>query len=763
LQKAVFFNKILAMKIFSNLPKWVPGLLLSLFVTIITIVLYNFDALNKAENLANDIRFKIRGEKKLNTPVVFVAIDENSIANIGRWPWPRSVIGDLISKISEAEPKVIGLNILFTEPDSNQGLNEVLGLKERFLSNFVLKQSVYNKNKGIVTDFLNAMTTSEMMLDNDKAFADSLQYANDVVLPMFFGLTKPESKDYVEFVPEVLSKYSLINANKENPAERRTTLRGYAPLLLYDLFTVLVVGLGHANVIKESDGVIRRMYPVINYSNSYFLSFEFQLLKLYTGASPAEISFIPGHQLKIKDKMVPLEKDSSMLINFNCLPQTRVCYSVVDVLTDAVPPETFKDKIVVIGHRASGIATLESTPLSTTVPGIELIIDTLNTVLTGEYITKIGKMQEIFMMILIGVLMGVLITHFKPVGGVIFTAGIFVVYVIINYVLFAKFRISATIIYPSLLIFFSDLAVVLYKYATEEKEKKWIKGAFSTYVSASVVDKLMKNPETLALGGVQREMTVFFSDIAGFTTISESLSPTELVSFINEYLDSMTQLIFKHEGTLDKYIGDAIMAFWNAPADQADHALKGVKAALDCMEQLHVLQQKWSGEGKAPFNIRIGLNSGQMLVGNMGSTTKMNYTIMGDSVNLGSRLEAANKEYGTNIMMSEFTKAHVDKQIESRELDLITVKGKNKPIAVYEVLGMKGMLKPDKVKSVGLYMQGVACYKNKQWTEALDLFNKTLAVDPNDGPSKTYIKRCIEFQKNPPADDWDGVWRMKTK
>ena len=744
-----------------NFPKWLPGLLLSLGITILVMILYFFDVFNNAENLTGDMRFKIRGTKKVSSPVVFVAIDENSIASIGRWPWPRSIIAELLNRITIGSPKVIGLNILFSEPDMNQGLVELKSLKEKFDSDFIKKRTVYSRNKVLVDEFLNIIEESEIVLDNDRALSDTLKSVNNAILPMFFDLSKPSGPEMAVEMPELLEKNCIINSDK--PEKASAVLKGYICVMPHEMFSTAAIGIGHINDVNDSDGVVRKMYPVISYGGKIFPSFEVQLLRLYNELSLPDLHYFPGKELKLGNVTVPLEKDSSLTINFRSTPQTTKCISVYEIFGEQFKPEIFKDKIVIIGHRASGIATLISTPLSTTVTGVERIVEAINTIANKDFIYKTTKMQDILLLLVIGIIMGIFITHFKPLGGVIFTGIFFLVYVAVNYFLFAKYSISAKIVYPSVLIFFCDLSLVLYKYATEEKEKKWIKGAFSTYIPASVVDKLMDNPEAMSLGGEHREMTVFFSDIAGFTTISESLSPKELVHFINEYLDSMTKIIFKHEGTLDKYIGDAIMAFWNAPADQADHALRGCFAALECMQELKILQHKWAGEGKAPFNIRIGLNTGPMLVGNMGSSIRMNYTIMGDAVNLGSRLEAANKEYGTNIMMSEFTKVLVEKEIECRELDLLRVKGKNKPIGVYEVTGLKGSLIPAKTKVVEFYKNGLKCYKIREWQDAINFFTEALNILPDDGPSKTYLGRCNEFMKNPPEPDWDGVWKLKTK
>jgi adenylate cyclase len=298
---------------------------------------------------------------------------------------------------------------------------------------------------------------------------------------------------------------------------------------------------------------------------------------------------------------------------------------------------------------------------------------------------------------------------------------------------------------------------------TEEREKKKIKGAFHYYVTASVVNEMLKNPEKLKLGGEKKDLTVLFSDIRGFTTISEGLSPEMLVKLLNEYLTVMTDIVFKYDGLLDKYMGDAIMAVYGAPLDQEDHAERACYTALDMMDELKVLQAKWEAEGTPRINIGIGVNSGPMVVGNMGSQRRFDYTVMGDSVNLSSRLEGANKQYSTNIIIGEVTYEKVRDKFLCRELDSVRVKGKDLPVKIYELVGRNGGV-PDETKDViCLFHQGLEEYKGRKWQEANETFNKVLDIKPDDCPSKLYLKRSKNLMEAPPPEDWDGVFTMETK
>lgn len=287
---------------------------------------------------------------------------------------------------------------------------------------------------------------------------------------------------------------------------------------------------------------------------------------------------------------------------------------------------------------------------------------------------------------------------------------------------------------------------------------------FEHYMSPEVVDKLIAKPEMLRLGGEKKELTVLFSDVQGFTTISERLKPEQLVDLLNVYLGAMTELIMKSGGTLDKYEGDAIMAFWGAPVDQPDNAKRACFTAIDMQKKLSQMREVWKKEGKPELITRIGLNTGEMIVGNMGSAERFDYTVMGDAVNLGSRLEGANKQYGTNIMIGEMTYLRAKDYIITRELDKITVKGKLLPVKVYELIAKKedGISK-EMEELLNLYNEGLKAYTERRWNDGILLFSKALEIKPDDGPSKTYLERCQNYLNNPPPDDWDGVYVMKTK
>jgi len=318
------------------------------------------------------------------------------------------------------------------------------------------------------------------------------------------------------------------------------------------------------------------------------------------------------------------------------------------------------------------------------------------------------------------------------------------------------------LIYPVLTMTTIYLGITVYRYVTEEREKKKVRGAFQYYLTASVVNEILKDPSKLKLGGDKKNLSVMFSDIRGFTSISEKLSPEELVRILNEYLTAMTDVVFKYDGLLDKYIGDAIMAVFGAPLDQPDHALRACRTGIEMMSELRRLREKWAAEGRPDINIGVGINTGDMVVGNMGSQMRFDYTVMGDSVNLASRLEGTNKEYGTNIIISEFTHEIIKDELFCRELDAVRVKGKKLPIRIFELLGDRKDAAQWQ-EFVGRFETGLAKYRTGLWDEAIAAFRGVLDVKPADFPAKLYIDRCEALKEHPPVEEWDGVFTMTKK
>jgi adenylate cyclase len=407
---------------------------------------------------------------------------------------------------------------------------------------------------------------------------------------------------------------------------------------------------------------------------------------------------------------------------------------------------------------------LRSVPFNPAFPGVEIHANILYTLLTGDFVQKTSPLQSFLTYVAAGIIVGIIIIFLSPLWSIIVVLIFSVINIFISYNLHWEGNIWLPVINPMITMLVTFSLVYIYKYNTEEKGKRFIKETFSHFVTHSVVEELLANPEKIKLGGERKNCTVMFSDVAGFTTISEQLTPEALVKLLNDYLTEMTNIIFKYDGMLDKYEGDAIMAVYGAPLEHGNHAVQACAAALMMQTQLVKLRQLWAKQNRPQMMARCGINTGDMVVGNMGSETRFDYTVMGDAVNLGARLETANKEYGTSIMIGVNTFTKAGDQIITRELDLLRVMGKNEPVIVYELLGMKDDGIPDKKKQIlDIFREGYENYKAKNWENAKSYFNQVLAIDRTDGPSKTYIKRCDQFIANPPAENWDGVYTMLKK
>lgn len=465
-------------------------------------------------------------------------------------------------------------------------------------------------------------------------------------------------------------------------------------------------------------------------------------------------------------------KNPRFMINFVGSPGSFERFSFTDVINDRVSGSAFKDKLVLVGATAPDLHDDYFVPTSEgkAMPGVEIHANTIQTMITQSFLQKQPAWSVVLLIFVFALFMFLLKYYVN-----ILKATIAALIMILAYVVFAikmfDYGMIMNLVYIPVTIAVTYVAVVLYFYISERKKKKMILGAFGKYVSPLLIDEIMKDPDKLKLGGERRDITIFFSDIRGFTSISEKLKPEQLVNLLNEYLTEMTDIVMKSNGVVDKFMGDAIMAFWNAPIDQPNHAKIACQVSLDMIKRLKEMQKKWTEEGVPALEIGIGLNTGHAVVGNMGSYDRFDYTAMGDNINLGSRLEGLNKPYGTTIILSEKTKKRVDRAFATRKLDFVAVKGKKEPITIYELVCRKKDLKPDKAKLIEHYEKGLELYKKKRWDSAVKEFEKSLTISKTlksdegkeDLASEVFIDRCKEFRKNPPPKDWDGAWIMKTK
>lgn len=417
----------------------------------------------------------------------------------------------------------------------------------------------------------------------------------------------------------------------------------------------------------------------------------------------------------------------------------------------------------VIGMSAQAAADFGVTPFSGFYPMFASYPNTINTILQEKFIKKSPKWADVFVVFFCVFIMAYIIFRQSAKMSLVVMLGAIVISNTANIALFSFLRIWADQLSMNLAVILPSFTIIGFKLMSEESQKRFIKQAFGHYLSKDVIDDLIKNPEGLKLGGEEREMTVFFSDIKGFTSISEKLAPPELVTLLNEYLSEMTDVILANRGTVDKFIGDAIMAFYGAPQFFENHAQLACFAAIDMQNILKERRKKWKKEGYGEVYARFGINTGPAVVGNMGSRTRLDYTVMGDTVNLASRLEGVNKFYGTMMMISEMTYAQVENDVDVRYLDKITVKGKDQPIVVYELISRKGDLRGHQKELIEVYNHGIELFQKREWEKSRVVFKSALKINDEDGPSLKYIDRCSEFIKKPPSKNWNGVYKLTEK
>ena len=554
----------------------------------------------------------------------------------------------------------------------------------------------------------------------------------------------------------------FIKVNYATPVLREVTQAGYT-------------NIGSQSAIVTSLSRLKIYPEVVEKANQW--PFAVKALAMYLGVEPK----IENNILKLGTEVaVPLDQFGNFYIDFPALPpnpQTGKSFlsqsaglSALEFLdiSDLDDEDRYelsywvKDKIVMVGDTSEVSHDWFDTPVGM-VYGVEIIADSIHTLLRNAPLRPAAQWME--MAVLFVFMVGLILAGFvvKPLIRSVVAILIAVGFITIATVLYIHQGTVLSMSYSLTAGFLSFLVITARYYVMEMGQKKMIKGAFGQYLSPAVVEILVKDPSKLSLGGESRQMTAFFSDVAGFSSISEKLTPAELVQLLNEYLTAMCDIIAKHDGTIDKFEGDAIIAFWGAPLDQPNHAELACLACVDMANHMVAMREKLKAEGRPNMTVRMGVNSGPMVVGNMGSAQRMDYTIMGDAVNLAARLEGANKFYNSGTMISDATYQQAKDAIEARALDTVRVVGKKEPVAIYQVLERKGALSPEMTELMKLYEHARDAYKAKDFAEALKRFEKALELAPDDGPVLTYVARCKEYLESPPPADWDGVFQFTSK
>ena len=625
--------------------------------------------------------------------------------------------------------------------------------------------------------------------EKDAEFEKSVNEVGNVYLPVAFELSEDSEPFFWKsgLFFEKLKRFVEISPKETGrpPAFHGTSrLRATSPLHSRDPFygqPLTPLNTGHINLTSDSDGIYRHYLMIVKLGQDagYLPSLP---LALYLDANN-----IPFNEIKIdwgREIYIPSRKDGSagIRIPINARGETFLPlfpmegrnsqsinahnfrkYYADELLRDELAEQFIEDRFIFIADVSPGIPDFGRFPIYE--KEVSLVIShaaILNGLLNNSFYREWSSVDAIILALIVGVIFAA-VAMLKNIY-YLYLVGVVVLFAIVVWIFreFSEYRVFpvATSL-GSGLLFFSGMVVVLQ--VITSRDQKFIKDLIEKYVSKKVVDQIIAKPELLALGGEKRVVTAFFSDVVEFSSISENLSPEELVELLNDYLTEMTDIIINYDGTVDKFVGDAIIAFFGAPVPYEDHALRACLVAIEMQQRLKEMRAVWKAQGKHELYMRIGMNTGEMVIGNMGSKTRMDYTMMGDSVNLAARLEGVNKLYKTETMISEFTYEKVKRDIETRELDTIRVMGRKETVKIYEVLGRKGEMNSQISTILSLFNQGVQYYSNRKWEEALAYFEKILQINEHDGPSLTYLQRCKDYQFQPPPDDWDGVHEMLSK
>lgn len=705
---------------------------LSVIISSFLISIYIFfpNLLDSFDNRIRDFFFIYRGEIKTSDNVVIVDIDDSSIKEFGQWPWSRDKLSKIVDNLVAADVAIIGMDIVFAEEDRTSPVNiaKKLGIK-------------------ISLD------------DYDRQFADSIANA-PVILGYGFDLAKKNVNHNEPSIPAI-----FIEKNKED--DLNYIIKAFGTTLNFPVIQESAYSSGFFNIIPDASGIIRSVPLFISFDDVLYPSLALEMVRALNGTKRVFINYdVNGvSEILLDDIVIPTDRFGRLLINYRGSEGTFKYLSAKDIYHNNFNLEDIEGKIVLLGTSAAGLFDLRATPFESIFPGVEVHANIIDNILHGDFLHKASYLHglNIFLIFFISLFVVIAITftpfYLKPILSSVFV----VLYVFLSYKILFSYGMAINVIFPTLAIILSSVFSIIFDYFYNIKNEKAIKTKFASKVSKSVMDDILKNIDNKGFSVASKDVTIFFSDIRGFTKISEKLQAKELIQFLNRYMEPMSEIIIKYHGTIDKFIGDAIMAYWNAPIDVEDHPDMAVQASLEQFEALKKLNKVFIEEGLPIIDIGIGINTGEVVVGEMGSSIRSDYTVIGDAINLGSRVESLCKYYGSKLNITNFTKDKLKENYVFRFLDYVRVKGKDEPVEIWQVLA-KGFPSTRIKEELELHHKAVKLYKEKSFSEALELFKVLDSLDSevNKNIYKIYIERCEQFIKTPPKT-FDGVYEHTTK
>jgi adenylate cyclase len=695
---------------------------------------------------ALDIRYQIRGPGQASGQVVVAAIDGASIRAFGRWPWPRSIFAALVSRLEEEGAKTIVFDLLFSEPEENPVQSAVQGLMQSYVELELLGDDMRSQI------FMDEMQDAIEAGQNDRFFAETLAQSGKAILALALEDGTPYRDEFLPFMAK--GAYGeFANEKLLSQGQLLTLPRALLPL---PEIGAAAAGLGYVNVYPDRDGVIRLVKLAIAHKGALFMPMAMAAARHYLDVEPV---YDGAGSITISARKLSINARGEAYLDFYAGNAAFAVFSCADIIDGKIPAGALQGKVVVIGGTTTGLGDIWATPLAQGLWGVFLQANLIDNILQNNMLrTPSDPVRASLwsMFVLTALSFGgacLLAPLWAPVAGAIVLGS----YLAAGQYLFAVHGLIWPMAMPVATSFVSGLALLSVNYIIEGQKRRWIKQSFDQYLSPEVVNTLVKNPSSLVLGGELQDLTVLFADIRGFTTLAEGMDPQELTRFLNEILGLLTQAIIEHGGTLDKYMGDAVMAFFGAPVHSPDHRQMACRSAVAMTEMLHEARQEWQARGWPMVRIGVGLNSGDMVVGNLGSERRFDYSVIGNEVNLGSRLEGLTKVYGVKIIIGENTRCRLARETVCRELDLVKVKGQKEPVRIYELLG-KDYFSGGGYAFLESFSKGLQLYRNGEYGAAITAFAATMQLKTQDRPSQYFINRCQQLLAHPPASDWDGVW-----
>jgi len=711
---------------------------------------YRYRFIQQMELLAYDTRLRLFMPNTLDPRIVILDIDEKSLNAEGRWPWSRNKLALMVKQLFDRyDVKVVGFDVAFPEPDPSSGLSSL--------------EQMATKDLKDDPKFQETFTALKPSLEYDKIFADEIA-KHPVVLGFFLG-NKSERSGVLP-PPMFRAKEAF-----QDKIVRHVAAAGFSGNL--QVLQDAASATGHLYPELDFDGVSRRVPMYVSYEDGYYEAMALSVTRIFLGNQPSKLrvealgnNILDVPSVQTGNLVVPMDDRMSALIPYRGPGNGAVFryVSATDVIRGTLPVEELKGKIVIVGTSAQGLLDLRSTPVDPAYPGVEVHANLISGFLDGAIMHKPATVLalHVITILLLGLPLAILLPRLSALTSTAAWVALMVLLVALNLYAWKAQHFVLDIAAPFMMLALLYLLNMAWGFFMETRSRRLISGLFGTYVPKELVAEMSKNPEVYSMRGEARDMTVLFSDVRDFTSISEGLAPEGLRDMMNAYLTEMTEVIQQTRGTIDKYIGDAIMSFWGAPLDDADHAAHGLEAALMMQKKIRGLDTQFAKNGWPPLNIGVGLNCGTMNVGDMGSKFRRAYTVMGDAVNIASRLEGLTKEYGVGILVSE----NIVKAAQGfvyREVDLVAVKGRATGIPIYEPVGKVGEVGETTLTELDKFHKALEWYRKQRWNEAEEGMKNLRFAAPENKLYKLYLKRIEHFRGNTPGPAWNGLWVWTTK